>query len=151
MDAKAVSQQLLVEHEMLMHVTNALRTILDWKGTDTDLSRKLSSLRFVTQSFQRHLDRLMGLEEHDGYMEVVVKAHPELLKEVDALRVEHEQFRNGLNRIVYRLEGLGPAEHEPFEQVCEKLKSLLEQVDLHSGKETELLQNALLTEEGGEG
>ena len=61
-------QQAAVEHEALRHIIGALRTVLDWKPTAGDVSRKLSSLRFIIQSFQRHLERLMALKEQDGYM-----------------------------------------------------------------------------------
>jgi len=150
MDHKAISDQVLVEHEMLMHVTNALRTILDWKARDYDLSRQLSSLRFTCGSFQRHLERLMALEEHDGYMDVVIKSHPEFAKEVDLLRKEHDDFRRTLNRTVHRLERVSPDDRPMFSAVCEELLALLEKVDKHSAKETDLLQEAFLRDEGGE-
>ena len=55
MDRRTISQQVLVEQEMLNHIMNAVRTILDWKIQEHDLSRKLTSLLFITQSFQRRL------------------------------------------------------------------------------------------------
>ena len=150
MDHKAISDQVLVEHEMLMHVTNALRTILDWKSRDYDLSRQLSSLRFTSGSFQRHLERLMALEEHDGYMEVVVKSHPQLAKDVEALRKEHDEFRRSLNRTLHRLDRVAPTDRAMFNSVCDELLALLEKVDKHSAKETDLLQEAFLRDEGAQ-
>jgi hypothetical protein len=43
------------------------RAILDHlAGAGPDASRKLSTLRFITGSFQRHLERLLALEEYGG-------------------------------------------------------------------------------------
>ena len=148
MDHQAISDQMLAEHELLGHITSGLRTVLGWKTGDYDLSRQLSSARFTAGSFQRHLERLMSLEEHDGYMEVVVKRKPQLAKEVDALRLEHEEFRGSLNKTVHRLERLSPTDHARYSAVRDELLVLLEKVDKHSAKETGLLQEAFLRDEG---
>src|SRR5262245_18221853 len=92
MDHHAISQQILIEHQTLAYVASALRTTLAWHYEAVDLSRKLASLRFVGQSFDRHLKRLMALEEADGYMAVVCENRPELSDRVDALRNEHDTF-----------------------------------------------------------
>ena len=150
MDHKAISAQVLVEHEMLTHITSALRTILDWKSQDYDLSRKLGSLRFSAQSYQRHLERLMALEEHDGYMDAIVAAQPKLVKQVEDLRKEHDDFRRQLNRLVARLENVSPTDREKFAAISTELAELLNKVDEHSACETDLLQEAFLRDEGGE-
>lgn len=150
MDHKAISAQVLVEHEMLTHITSALRTILDWKLQDYDISRKLASLRFSTQSYERHLERLMSLEEHDGYMDAILEVQPQLAKQIEALRNQHGEFRRGLGRIVYRLEHVSPTDREKFAAISTELAELLNKVDEHSACETDLLQEAFLRDEGGE-
>ena len=127
-----------------MHIVNALRTILDWKDHDYDLSRKLSSLRFATQSFERHLDRLMAIEEHEGYMEVIGHSSPELQSAVGTLQQEHVQLRTTLNDIVHRLDTLSPTDHAGYGKVCAELAAFFDRVDGHNRKETELLARALL-------
>ena len=151
MDHLAIPQQVLVEHQTLAYVTSALRATMGWKYQGTDLSRKLASLRFVGQSFQRHLKHLMELEEEDGYMAVVLADRPELTDEVEALRQEHDQFRKALNRILARLRRVAPTDHAAFTKISDDLSALLEKLDEHSRKETGLLQHALLEDEGGEG
>ena len=151
MDHLAIPQQVLVEHQTLAYVTSALRATMGWKYQGTDLSRKLSSLRFVGQSFQRHLKHLMELEEEDGYMAVVLADRPELTDEVEALRQEHDQFRKSLNRILARLRRVAPTDHEAFTKISDDLSGLLGKLDQHSRKEIDLLQHALLEDEGGEG
>ena len=116
MDHLAIPQQVLVEHQTLAYVISALRATMGWKYQGADLTRKLASLRFVGQSFQRHLKHLMELEEEDGYMAVVLADRPELTDEVEGLRQEHEQFRKGLNRILSRLRRVAPTDHAAFEK-----------------------------------
>ena len=151
MDHLAIPQQVLIEQQTLAYVTSALRATIGWKFQGSNLTRKLSSLLFVGQSFQRHLKRLIALEEEDGYMSVVLASRPELSAEVDALRREHNQFRTGVSRILTRIRRLTPTDHEGFAKTSAELLELLERLDEHGKKETDLLQEALLRDEGGEG
>jgi hypothetical protein len=151
MEHHAISQQILVEHQTLAFVTSALRSTMGWKLSGSDLSRKLGSLLFVTQSLQRHLKRLLSLEEAEGYMDVVLASRPELHEEVDRLRLEHEQFRGDLSRLLSRLRRVAPTDHEAFAKASDELANLLVRLEAHSTKETDLLQQALLQDEGGEG
>jgi hypothetical protein len=151
MDHLGISEQVLVEHKTLSHITNALRATIGWKYQRADLTRKIESLRFVGRSLQRHLKHLMGLEEEDGYMTVILESHPELSDEIEELRQEHGQFRKGLARILTKLRLIHATDHVGLAKTSELLLTLLEQLDVHSHKETGLIQHALLKEEGGEG
>jgi hypothetical protein len=150
-DHHAIPQQVLVEHQTLAFITSALRSTIGWKYQGADLSRKLASLQFVGQSFQRHLKHLMALEEEDGYMSVVLASRPELSEEVAKLREEHDHFRRGVSRVLSRLRRVTPTDHAAFAAVSEEMLALLEKLENHSRRETDLLQEALLTDEGGEG
>jgi hemerythrin-like domain-containing protein len=149
MDHKAISQQMMIEYELLAHLESALRNILQWTSHRHDLPRKLSSLRFMTQAFQRHLERLMTLEEHDGYMEVVTESRPTLSPKVEALRAEHDVFRTELRRVSARLERLTPDDPLPIGKLSDELGSLLTRVEEHGRKEIDLLQMSLVQEDGG--
>src|SRR5882757_56856 len=83
MDHKAVTEQLQIEHGMLTHISNALRTTLDWHVEGHNTGRKLESLRFITQSFARHLERVLSLEEQEGYLDSVYETQPHLTKEAN--------------------------------------------------------------------
>lgn len=150
-DHMAVSEQVLVEHKILAHLASALRATIGWKFQGADLTRKIRSLRSVGQLLQRHLKHLMGLEEEDGYMSVILESHPELSDEIEALRQEHGQFRKGLNRILTRLRLVQPTDPLALAKISEELLALLKKLDEHSHKETGLIQHALLKDEGGEG
>ena len=150
MNPHDIAQQSLVENGMLEHLEEALRNTMAWEVHGPDLSRKLSTLRFIAGSFQRHLERLFTLEEFDGYMDLVLKTSPNLGKQVFSLKEEHGRLRNGARQIVNRMERLAPTDQPGFDTICGDLQVLLQKLDQHTKKEVELFQEAF-HEGGGEG
>jgi hemerythrin-like domain-containing protein len=152
MDRHNVAQQMQVEHGLLQNLIQGLRSTVAWQVPGPDASRKLSTLRFIAQSFQRHLERLLAMEEYDGYMGLVRASCPRLGRATDALKAEHEDFRTEARRIAQRLERLPSTDLAALGQVCADLLALLGQVEGHSRKEMALLQEAFAQDErGGEG
>jgi hypothetical protein len=151
MDRQEVARQTQVEHEMLKHIMEGLRVTTGWQVHGPDASRKLSTLRFVTQSFQRHLERLLALEEHDGYMDLLATCEPRLSRAADVLRAEHEYFRAEARRMAHRLEQVTATDRAALGGVCDDLLALLRRIEEHSGKEIHLLQEAFGRDDGGEG
>lgn len=143
--------QAAVEHEALRHIIGALRTVLDWKPAPDDLARKLSSLRFICQSFQRHLERLMALKEQDGYMTDAVDQMPSLAEKVQALLRDHDKFEETMHRLVLKLEQISPNDKPRFDAVCNDLETLLVHLDDHHRREASLMQEAFRRDVGGEG
>ncbi len=146
-----VAQQAFIEHEMLKHIAGALRTTMEWKLNAEDLSRKLSSLRFIGESFRRHLDHVFDLEEYDGYMALVTESHPHLHDKTESLRREHEELRRRLRGCLHSLHGIESDDHESLGKVCQELLTLLDAVNDHNQREMKLIQDAVLFEPGGEG
>jgi hypothetical protein len=146
-----IQQQAVVEHQTLAHVVSALRTTIGWESQERDFSRKLSSLQFVCESFERHLKRLLQLEQAEGYMAVVLDSRPELSEEVRALRREHTEFRKGVRDSLVQLGTVAPTDRPTFAAISNDLMALLDRLDNHHHKETCLLQEALLRDSGGEG
>ena len=139
------------EHQILNHVKQSLRVTLDWKVPSVGLSRKLSSLLFILKSYQRHLERLMKLEEENGYMEVVSDTKPNMQCRIDRLVQDHVQFRNNVGALLPMVEGMTDCRSEQLEEVCNNIHDLLAFVDRHDAEEIELLQESFLYDEGGEG
>ena len=144
-----VAQQMQVEHGLLQHLIGGLRAAA-WPVPGPDASRKLSTLRFVAGSFQRHLERLLALEEGD-YLGLVRAASPRLVRAADALRAEHERFRTEARRLAQRLERLPGTDPAALGPVCADLLALLGQVEGHSEREMALVHEAFGQDEGGEG
>lgn len=150
-DTRSLANVAWMEHQILDHVKGALRVTLDWQVPAVGLARKLSSVQFTFQSFQRHLERLMDIEEKDGYMVIVAEAKPHLSMRVERLANEHADFRQIIEHLLPEIDSLQEFESEAFEQKCEEIYALLEKVDRHDRDEIDLLQESLLYDEGGEG
>jgi hypothetical protein len=146
-----ITRQTKVEHEVLHHLMLGLRSTAAWRVQEPDASRKLSTLRFIAQSFQRHLEHLLTIEEYDGYMGLLQSAVPRLAKTTDALRQEHDRFRNEARRIVQQLERLPSTDLPALGKACDDLLALVGRIEEHNGKEIELIQETLGRDEGGEG
>jgi hemerythrin-like domain-containing protein len=146
-----IAQQTVVENNILKLLVEGLRSALAWKVTNDDFSRKLSSVRFITDSFRGHLERLMALEEYDGYMDRLGKKAPQLTRAVSDLKREHETFRTGIRRILHGLEHVSSTDQATFANLCGELLTLLKDVDEHSEKEADLYHEAFEQDAGGEG
>ncbi|MBX3414612.1 MAG: hemerythrin domain-containing protein [Pirellulales bacterium] len=151
MDAISIAEQALVEHRILQHVKAALRLCLDWQASEVGLNRKISSVRFTAQSLQRHLERMMGLEEDGGYMDAVREQKPNWTTKVEGLAEDHAQIRRRLAEVMPSLEGEDAHDSDRFTDVCERLAVLLALLDEHDQKEIDLLMEVFTEDLGGEG
>ena len=143
--------QAAVEHEALRHIIGALRTVMDWKPARDDLSRKLASLRFICQSFQRHLERLMALKEENGYMKGAVEQMPSLAEKVQSLLHEHDQFDESLHRLLFKLDQTSAPEQARVDAVSSDVEALLVKLEDHHRREAEFMQEAFQRDVGGQG
>jgi hypothetical protein len=150
MNRQDIAEQTMVENGLLRTIMEGIRTTTAWKVKGTDLTRKLTTLRFICQSLQRHLDHLLTLEEFDGYMDFVRATRPEFTRTVEALRLDHDNFRDGIRRLVHRLERASPADTCGFVDICADTDDFLTKIEAHTKTETKLLQEAFARAEGGE-
>lgn len=151
MNRKAISEQFQIEHRLINNTVASLRTALDWKAGEQGAARKLSTIRFAVDIFHRHLERLMAIHEHDGYMSHITNSHAERVPAVKALKLEHDQLRNEVGRIVTGLDRLAPHDVGLAERIYDSLQALLDTYHDHSQKEMQLVQDVLLRDMGGEG
>lgn len=151
MNHKLLIEQTEVESQALEHVSQALEIMLSWTVEHDGFVRKLSSVRFFTDLYQRHLERLFTLEEIDGYMESVTKLKPELAGQIACLKEEHEPLRAALRGIVLRLDMALPTQIADFDRTCVKLQSTMASVLEHLHRERELLVESIERDTGGEG
>ena len=140
-----------MEHEILAHVKQALRVVLDWKAPAVSAPQKLSSVQFTLKSFERHFQRLLDIEEDGGYLSEVADAKPNLQPSIDRLASDHSRFRSRVRQMVPYVDDLSEWQNEEFQQACEEIRELLDEIDDHDREEMDLLQDSLLYDEGGEG
>jgi hypothetical protein len=151
MDQQEVARQTETEYGRVSLLMRGLREAAARPAHGPEAPRKLSGLRFLAQSFRCHLERLLALEEHDGYLELVPASDPRLSRATEALRGEHQLLRAESARLAQALEGLPEADPAALEGACADLLGLLRKLEEHGGKEVALLQEALGRDGGGEG
>lgn len=147
----AVVSVACMEHQVLHHIKQAIRVTLNWEAPVVSMPRKLSSLQFTIKSLSRHLDRLITVEEEGGYMSDVLDARPYFQDRIVGLVQDHANFRSRLKQLTMELNGIAEWEEPRFNEVCAKLSELLDDIDRHDVLEIELLQESLLSDDGGEG
>src|SRR5687767_11584812 len=150
MNQEILIQQTKVESQALEHITRALETTIEWAVDGADFFRKLSSVRFFTELYQRHLERLFALEEVDGYMEGVARLNPGLRNQVDNLQREHEQYRAAVRKIVVRLDLVAPNQLTEIEATCVELRKTINEILEHLRREQDLLVESFNRDTGGE-
>jgi hypothetical protein len=140
-----------MEHQIFEHIKQALLVTLNWQAPSVSMPRKVSSLQFTIKSFQRHLDRVISIEDEGGYMADVLDAKPYMQDRIDQLTGDHSRFRERLQKLIPELNDIKEWEEPRFAQVCEDLRSLIADIDRHNEQEVELLQESMLVDDGGEG
>ena len=138
-----ISQQMLLEHEILARLSDALRTVLGL-GQHGDMAHKCSSTQFLLESFERHLERMLEQEEQDGYMEAVEARWPQFQPQIAVLRQEHREFRETCTRLLHAISSTAPMNEPEIAAIFTELLTLLQQIESHNKRETDLLQEVIL-------
>jgi hypothetical protein len=150
MNQESIIAQTKAESRALEHVTRALEIMLGWSVVGDGYSRKLSSVRFFTELYQRHLERLFALEEVDGFMENIVRLKPERASQVDALKKQHEEFRAAVRKSIVRIDLASPQQLAEFDETCGQLRRTINKVLDHLREESDLLVQTFTQDTGGE-
>ena len=150
-EQQEIARQAEVELAILLGIEQSLRIALQWMTRGRGNSHKLSTLRFHTWYFERHLTRIQVLADHGGYMHLITDVDPHLAGEVGALRNERAGLHAKLERIIVRLDHVSPDDAAGFGRVCSDLERFLDDLRTHGQKESELLQHSFTQEECGSG
>ncbi|GMU35423.1 MAG: hypothetical protein AMXMBFR20_32950 [Planctomycetia bacterium] len=150
-EADDIAKQFHVEIALLVNIEKAIRFTLDWDSGNHETVRKLSTLRFATQTFERHLARVRALSEHGGYMHLITDKKPRLANEVMELKSVRDELQDQFERLIVALEHLSAGNPARLEEICSDYRSFLEALDLHGQNERELFHRACFEELGGSG
>jgi hypothetical protein len=150
-ETQEIAKQMEVELALLLSIEQAFRTALQWMTRDRGNSRKLSTLRFVSRSFERQLTRTRVLADYGGYMHLITDTKPRLASEVKALRNAREELQSNFERIIVRLEYVSPDDSAGFGKICAALERYLADLKAHGQKEMEFLQRSFNQEEDESG
>ena len=150
-EAQEITKQIEVEVALLINIEQAFRIALDWKTDHRGNIRKLSTLRFVSRSFERHLSRVRALSDYGGYMHLVTDIKPHLGKEVVELKTLRDDLQAHLERMMLRMDHVCLTDDSAFEGLCVELEDYLKDLAFHAQHEMELLQKCFAEDEGGSG
>jgi hemerythrin-like domain-containing protein len=109
-----------------------------------DQSHKLSSVQFLAESFQRHLERMLELEEQQGYMGAIEAGFPQFQGQVADFRRQHDQFRRWVQGLLLRLSQSDNLTSSEADLLFEDVASLLDQIDRHNKQEMNLLEEVIV-------
>jgi hypothetical protein len=143
--------QFTVENQVLDHVKSALRKTLASDEDRMGLERKVSTVKFVTESLVRHLIRLLDLEDETEAADPIAENKPHLAEKTAALQFEHSQFRAVLQEMSDQARGISPDNEPHFDAFCRDVLAFLDRLDQHEARELAILQELHNAEEGGEG
>jgi len=146
-----IAKQVEVELALLLHIEEALRIALAWRSSGRENIRKLSTLRFVLRTFERHLARLRVLSEYGGYMYVVSQTKPHLAGSVKSLKNLRDDLQSHLESMMLKLEHVSPQNTHSIAEICTELEKYLDDLSSHGKQEIDLLQKTFGQEEGGSG
>lgn len=150
-ESREIAKQVEVELALLANIEKSLCIALDWKTEDGRNVRKLSTLRFVARSFERHLAHLRVLSDYGGYMHLVTDRKPQLVAAAQRLKESRSALQMALERINVRLEHLSPSDTPAVDDICADLERYLGELDQHRRQELELFQHSFTQEQGGSG
>ena len=143
-------ERLVGESDAVQNLKAALKAAISWDVKAVGMQRKVQGVRFVIEALERHLEKLMDLEEHEGCLAWVGETKPNLQTLASALCAEHERFRIRLKEIVPRWEAAALLQNDEFNDLCDSVRSFLAAVERHESRERDLMYSALCDDEGGE-
>ena len=143
-------ERLVSESDAVHNLKAALKAAISWDAKSVGMQRKVQGVRFVIEALERHLRKLMDLEEREGCLAWIGDAKPNLQSLAAALCAEHDRFRMRLKEIVPRWEAAAAMHEEEFNELCDSVRSFLASVERHEGRERDLMYSALCDDEGGE-
>lgn len=150
-EADEIAKQFEVELALLVNIEDSLRIVLDWKTSKHGIIRKLSTLRFLSQSFERHLSRLRVLSEYGGYMHRVTDLKPHMANEVLELKAVRDGLQSELGKLMIELELIASSDDERFGRLCNEYRQFLDALTVHAQQERDLFLRSVYEVEGGQG
>lgn len=150
METLMTFERLVSESDAVHNLKAALRAAIAWDPKAVGMGRKVQGVRFVIEALERHMEKLMDLEEREGCLAWVEEYKPTLCTLAATLRAEHDRFRMHLKEIVPRWESAAQMNTEEFDELCDGVRSFLAAVERHESRERDLMYSALCDDDGGE-
>lgn len=124
---------------------------LDLTMRDTENPRARTSIVHGLEFLEDHLQRLYGIEEHGGLLDILIILHPELQAEVHRLESEHHTICAEAHRLVAALCDSQAPSDECLQDIVRKLRHLVAGILRHEHHERLVLLDSINVVDGGEG
>lgn len=139
MKTREVAAWMRVEHEKVQDLANILRENAAVVPR-VNLAAWIKDMQSRFEHFRAHLIKHMALEEHEGYLSIVVERRPALSPEVNRLQNEHRELTRIMDGIYEASKGLTAEDRLLVRDCCYRLHGLLGYIERH-----EELENNLVT------
>jgi hypothetical protein len=151
MSANRILDRLNIEHDILVHVRQALCIATDSPIVRETAHQWLERFCFLGESFRRHITRLFMIEEEEGYMDFLADSpRPTLQHAADVLLREHTSLARELSEILADARGTSSDNLSNLHGLKQRLSGLVSRYDQHRTKENDLWSEAVV-DIGGEG
>jgi hypothetical protein len=150
-EAQEIARQADIELGIVLGIEQSLRIALQWATRGRGNTHKLSTLRFHTSTFERHLTRIQALAVHGGYKRLIIESSPRLAGAVNELGAKRVNLHAELERIVIRLDLVSRDDGDAFGSICTDLERCLDALRTNAQKERDLLRQTFTQEKDGWG
>ena len=129
--ASALSEQARVEFAILLGTEEALRAAFNWFVQPGLLIHKISTLRFLANSFGHHLTRIIAIADHGSSLHRDSEPDPYMISNIQDLRFVLHSFRSEVENAVVRLDFLSPSDKVEFAKICAEFEVVLDDFRFH--------------------
>jgi len=145
MDYDAIYRKAMEEHKEIRAILTRLHAALRC-GEETPVS-SFGDLCEMVAELSTHLRAHFAIEEDGGFMTPVLEERPNAVDTVDRLKGEHEEILDQCDEIQRILQS-SSASSDQVDGICERLRSLIEQLHEHERLEDELIQSVFVDDMG---
>ena len=122
------------EHKALLQLSQMLNThIAALPGGDT--VQWLGGLRVAYDRLYTHVERCITMKEKDGYLGTILRDHPTLARQVEAIRGEHSQLLRMGDNLRKELAAIRPADRVLIDDICARVQRFMAVVTQHEQRE----------------
>ena len=151
MPAELLLNRLAIEHDILVHVRQALCIAMDSPIEQESAHHWLERFCFLGDSFRRHVTRLFMIEEEEGYMDFLAESQrPTLQREADTLLAEHAVISREMSETLADARAFSSENLANLHGLRQRMFGIVGRIDQHRSKENDLWSEAVV-DIGGEG
>ncbi len=126
--------RLQAEHKALMQLSQVVKEHIAAMPT-VNLAPWLEGLRVAFDRVHAHIERCIQMKEKDGYLRIIVREHPMLTRQVEAVQSEHAQVLRLGDGIRNDLATARPEDRLLVNDLCARVQRFMAIVAQHEQRE----------------